>query len=580
MSVLDRDMGPLVEWSTIGRDRFERIVQALVPYQHPDGAEVQPIDGRGGDGGVDVLVVEPSGRRVVYQLKYLPEGFDGKHQGGRQQIRASLKSVLDDPPDEWVLVVPCVPTRSGWDFIGKLNKGHDFKVTFVGEDRLDGDRWVGGHLGVVRALVTRDPILEAASILNSEQVDMAVLADPSRHLAERVHALGQEVDKVDPHYTFDFTRRGDLTIHVLRPRHPGVDPIRVELGLAPGDDPRVQRFLDAARYGTTEPVALSGRHVERLDFEGTVLLPSGVEGLAELVLQPEPDQPREIPLILELRDGQGRRISTDRGAVANAGSGSEGWTLKQVLHQLVTITWVFKAHGLAPGEAGDGAIRVEVDPCVGADISALRRAALLLQHLTEATRFRLLTDSSPLVEGVVPDGVHDLDPTLLAIYRELAEDLGVIEDELHMQFGIPETITTLDRIRARILRRMLDGRQVYLPTAATPQLTLEPALLHQGRDPDLLAGEHGVCLVSEPVTVWTLAGQELELPTSAAYFFRDTYLEEPERVRAELEAGENARCRLLSVGGEPPVVYLPGRLGEGQQFAPQPWGLIGVDEPA
>ena len=71
---LDRDDGPLVDWNRIGQPRFDRLIEALIRYQHPDGSDVQAINGLGGDGGKDVVVTEPDGRTITYQLKYFPEG--------------------------------------------------------------------------------------------------------------------------------------------------------------------------------------------------------------------------------------------------------------------------------------------------------------------------------------------------------------------------------------------------------------------------------------------------------------------------------------------------------------------------
>lgn len=50
MNPLSRDVGPLVDWDTIGRPRFDRLVEALIVYQHPDGSDVQIVNGVSGDG--------------------------------------------------------------------------------------------------------------------------------------------------------------------------------------------------------------------------------------------------------------------------------------------------------------------------------------------------------------------------------------------------------------------------------------------------------------------------------------------------------------------------------------------------
>ncbi len=48
--------------------------------------------GAGGDGGRDAIVREVDGRTIIYQLKFFPDGFDGKHRERRRQISNPAKS--------------------------------------------------------------------------------------------------------------------------------------------------------------------------------------------------------------------------------------------------------------------------------------------------------------------------------------------------------------------------------------------------------------------------------------------------------------------------------------------------------
>lgn len=47
-----------IEWQHIGEECFNRIVEALLTriYHQPPASTVKVIDGRGGDGGIDVAV--------------------------------------------------------------------------------------------------------------------------------------------------------------------------------------------------------------------------------------------------------------------------------------------------------------------------------------------------------------------------------------------------------------------------------------------------------------------------------------------------------------------------------------------
>ena len=97
------------------------------------------LDGRGGDGGIDVEVVTNDGRRRIFQLKYFPGGFSGGWGDSRRpQITKSFKKALEHSPDEWTLVVPRVLTASEDKFVKGLNGGQEPPtISVVARDELD-----------------------------------------------------------------------------------------------------------------------------------------------------------------------------------------------------------------------------------------------------------------------------------------------------------------------------------------------------------------------------------------------------------------------------------------------------------
>lgn len=98
-----------IEWDHLTQPRFDRMVEALVHRLYVEDAEVEVMNGRGGDGGIDIKVTVDS-RVWIYQLKYFPDGFPGSYQGRRTGIKRSFKKALEHDPDDWVLVVPCALT--------------------------------------------------------------------------------------------------------------------------------------------------------------------------------------------------------------------------------------------------------------------------------------------------------------------------------------------------------------------------------------------------------------------------------------------------------------------------------------
>lgn len=56
-----------IEWERIGQEDFDRMVETLVQRLYQDSSTVEVIDGRGGDGGRDIVVRQGS-RIRIFQL--------------------------------------------------------------------------------------------------------------------------------------------------------------------------------------------------------------------------------------------------------------------------------------------------------------------------------------------------------------------------------------------------------------------------------------------------------------------------------------------------------------------------------
>src|SRR5665647_486018 len=75
--------GYMFDWARCGRERFEAIVESLLVNKHvtEHTGHAQAVDGRGGDGGIDVDVTLDDGTLdTIYQLKYFPEGLSGNYK--------------------------------------------------------------------------------------------------------------------------------------------------------------------------------------------------------------------------------------------------------------------------------------------------------------------------------------------------------------------------------------------------------------------------------------------------------------------------------------------------------------------
>ena len=303
----------MIEWDQVGRLSFDRIVNALLPRIYANADRVEVIDGRGGDGGRDVVVVQGD-RLRIFQLKYFPEGFSTSHRKRRSQIERSFQAAMSHAPYEWTLVVPCGLTPGERDFVQRLGKGLEVRISIADRPKLDG--WLAACPDV-EASVTRDQFLERAVIFRQET---AGLLDGQRDLAERVRNLGHVVDGLDDHWTIDFARSGNRVTRALRAKHPHaqqLSPISCELELAIGTDRHdlaavVERSFG---FGTSETVTLPPEVVDRWRLIGPPWLSETRERI-EVTWQPLTHTPRsDAPVRLRFLDRKGMHVATHEGVV-------------------------------------------------------------------------------------------------------------------------------------------------------------------------------------------------------------------------------------------------------------------------
>lgn len=604
MSALNRDAGPLVPWDTMGRDRFDRLVEALVEYQHPAGSRVDPIEGRGGDGGIDVLAIEPTptdetgkeialserGRVVVYQLKYFPEGFDGKEKGRRKQITASLNRAIKTVPDmdEWVLVAPCKADRTGYAFLESLRKQHEgLTITFINRSLLDSHRWVAGHPDVARALVTREETLEKAHIYNQET---SVLAGGLPDLVQRQLSLDDVTDDLDPHWTVRVNSvPGQPTVSTLLPKHPRAaeaSPITVTFDVD-GSHPGAGEFVDSLDYGSFAPIRIPGEAVHDFKVSGPTFFTKELNEreIELLVLQPgEPDRdPR--PLSLSFLDHDGSVLTSFRGVAKNTAWGATGVTVRQEFFGgCLVIDWRIPKD--TSGSAKADVIQDLRGPCTPEQVRGT--AALRLALNEKSSMLRLTVDGGGQLARMGMDAgtALDSDEQLqeLRILHEAADDLVYVQDQCGRQFAFPDEVSVFSRIDTRILRRLLEGRVVCLPTCQLVHLTVSPEALDDPKGRLFLTEPGQLALEQDPVG-WTLEAvadqgdvAEITLHETIGYYFPELAAKNPDEVMATLERGATAQLDLGSPSRITPRLYLRDRLRAGTPIVPEPWGLLGVAE--
>lgn len=205
-----------VDWARTERERFERIVEALLAHRYEGAERFEAIDGRGGDGGQDVLVVQGQ-RRRIFQLKHFVDGFPVERRSRRRQITASFDAAMAHAPSEWTLVVPRNLTPGERSFVEGLAEhapeGARPQVRILDRATLDAQLAAAPDLA---SHFTRDELLEQAKAYGQER---ALLLGGASDLAQRVSALGTVTDTCDPHWTLDFAREGEQVTRFLRAKH-------------------------------------------------------------------------------------------------------------------------------------------------------------------------------------------------------------------------------------------------------------------------------------------------------------------------------------------------------------------------
>lgn len=349
------------DWAALGRDRFDRLIEALIVRRHPQGSRVDVVDGRGGDGGVDVLAVDPHagdskevvfrddpGHLTVYQLKFFPEGFDGMYQKRRSQIKKSFNRARDKFPDmkTWSLVCPCKATNSGHSFLDSIRKEFpEVEIQFVDQARLDGDGWCASYPDVVRNLVSRDDLLVKAKILSQER---AVLAGGVPDLIERQMNLDSIADELDPHWTTRVTTdaQGNPATFVL-PKHPQAataSPISLKLKVDRAT-PQGEEFLHGSAFGAFEPTALEAKSISSLQIDGPAFISEAINtsNVDSIVLNPTTKSP-PLPITFTATDTNKNVVGQYMG-MAHAATGPVGARLRLSFAGGAALIENFVPHG-------------------------------------------------------------------------------------------------------------------------------------------------------------------------------------------------------------------------------------------
>ena len=500
-----------IDWNFLNQERFDRIVEALIHRMYDATADVRVINGRGGDGGCDIIVIQ--GKRVqIFQLKFFLEGFTSEHRRRRRQIRDSFDRAMEHEPHEWTLVVPCNLTIGERDFVKALPTGRDVKVTVM--DRATLDSQLSALPDLVKYFTRDEKFIEEARILNQE---LANLVGGKRDLDTRLASLAGLVDCADPDWTLDFSREGDEIVYRPRakhPRAPEVSPIMltVESSFGPDDVALAATFQRSIGFGTLEKVVLPPKTVRMLTITGPEFLSERHEDV-EVTWIPLANVPRlEGPVQVEFLSADGQTMSIHEGTIINVGSGPVGRSLTIRFYEVSELTFL-----LPHDPAGRCDFTRKLN--TGRVLPPVMLQALQLEHdlwccarlevrLGEAilSGTRILCDSDPASENILDK---------LSRLEMLASDLDAVQTHCRVYFPMPDTITRSERIALRMARLMIEGKCVTHPEA-----DVFTATLNGSDDPTLrffLNGEPHALRVDMPEWSIEVSGRTLRIGMARIY---------------------------------------------------------------
>lgn len=560
-----------VDWPGLGKEEFERIVEALVRRLWSGIAQVVSPDGRGGDQGVDIDVTQGD-RRRVYQIKFFPDGFSGDRKTSRQkQIKKSFDRAckLSPLPFEWILIVPTKLTPGERKYVQLLEHDDTPRVRIL--DRLELDDLIAQYPDVHQYLAANQ--LREDIVLYGKETES--LADGTRSLTERIAALGGRGDAMDLHWGVNFARVGNRVELSPYPKTPTAwrdSPITLSFAtqFGPEHDELRRQFERSIKYGSGGTVVLPPEALSNVSITGpTAFAIDNASGELHITTGTLPTAEGKAA---ELRfvDDNGALKGAHEGRVTYASHGTHGWaiTIEFYDHAVIEID--------QPDKAGDtGALHTTYNMRDIQPRQVLQLADLLVQlHSTSSCEFYL---EGQRAGAFVLDRVEFENLDELAPIVGIAVDLEAVQPHCSSYFALPAEVSAWDRVNLRVARCVMDGYLVASPLVATGTVILTGTT-----SPELerILDDGG------PVTYFvkdfhlTLGDRELPLGTIAVHHPNARAINGDE-AREALNSGTAKGFKLRLAPGDDQYfyVFMPDKLRNRQQPDTACWSLPGIDQP-
>ena len=445
----------VIDWNLYTREEFTRIVNLLVKAFWADelGVEVRPVDGRGGDDGVDVEVRHPSGKFTIFQIKFFKEGFSSENRNRRNQIKKSWNRVYSrQDVDKWVLVIPIELTPGEYDFLYSLANPNKIKIEFWGSANLD--LLLTQH-PQIRAYAEKTPAhLKEAALFQTERAE---LLNPVPDLVERVKNLGLLSETADHNFKYSFGYDQGKVVISAKPQPGAPNPkIQVNLRVANESEKHLE-INEVIGFGLDQPLTLSEELVE-VTMEGPFT--TAPDSNASLSLMPNTSIPHELkgqPVIFSFFDADEHRIGEYSGITEHLGNGPFGFSLRVTFFHCLTVV----LFGSPNPDIKAPNPKINFRP-VGSGVQDFTDAINFMATFPTARKFQIS------INGKVQASWHSNDMAVGSVEEfqdllGLAEDLQKIETLLKMKFVFMEEPSLLDVVLANAVSIILEGNICAVP---------------------------------------------------------------------------------------------------------------------
>ncbi len=186
-----------IKWDELDSETFENMVSVLLSRLHTDARR---IDGKGGDGGRDVQIVDKQDIRIrlAFELKSFTGRVDRRR---RKQVERSLKRAATLEPTEWALVVPIDHSPSEERWFNEIGSNYPFPIDWFGKTWLDEKMAMFPDIRRYFLEGAKDEVYSLLWELREEQARITSVHDA----VARVRPLRGRLNEIDPYYRYEIS---------------------------------------------------------------------------------------------------------------------------------------------------------------------------------------------------------------------------------------------------------------------------------------------------------------------------------------------------------------------------------------